>query len=853
MTAAHTHIKAKQVGSRYQRWWSFPGLKEAHIAFRQSFQAWCARKTDASYAVYHDARSQWKAISKAAKIDAWKELCNMVQTDPMSKIKWTVFKRTQPSSFASLSSFRNPTTNSLPADRKESLNNLSHAFAQSAVPPACSSPSLQCMVDQHIHDIQQQLQSHASNSWTFTPEDAQDQCKWQRTNTAAGPDSILPLFFKHGGDELYKTLSHLYNYSWQHSVLPQAWRRANVAALYKGKGKRDLSTSFRPISVTSIIIRTFEHLLKRRLTQLASESNILHPHQFGFRTKHSTFDAISHLQSLIRTSLQRNRAIPVAFLDLKKAFDRVWPERLIHAVNQAGIGGRASRWLYQFVTQRQLRVVDQNIAADWTSVEYGVPQGCVLSPLLFILYINSITDAIQHTQLKHGLTSPPIHILLYADDIALVPNTSLPNWHTYFQEALDFFSRWASENRMEFSQEKSQIVYFTRSNKADRKRCPYTFTLSDFDMTVVGSYCYLGLWHQSNMNWTTHANKMLAKARSDSYLISRLTHPPAPPFFSSIRALCVGYLRPRCTYALAFWKPTSAQLRQLQSLFVRPLLRVLSLPCNTSHLGTLVEANTPSFSVYRQYLLLRSLLRVNSLPPSHSSSALHRKQVMSYDADMPTKLVSPSTESFQAMQAWGLIISDLFKCSALQQLSELDQPSLPKLAMQQTIKQWQASPLRDPLDPPPLRTIKTTPGRTNYLYRPFHASNPLRSRMRANRAFTQRYLHTTNRSDTDTCTHPTCATAQLPETVQHILLHCPRYNTARELLFGELHRLDPSLVITLPLLLGNVQPNFIVTHDSSTGKSKRKKDWTKADAILTHTHTFLSAIQADFDSRGSKL
>jgi hypothetical protein len=189
---------------------------------------------------------------------------------------------------------------------------------------------------------------------------------------------------------------------------------------------------------------------------------------------------------------------------------------------------------------------------------------------------------------------------------------------------------------------------------------------------------------------------------------------------------------------------------------------------------------------------------------------------------------------------------------SIQQLAEIEK-SLPELAMQRTFKQWQASPLRDDLDPPPLRSIKTAPGRTHYLYRPFLSTNPLRSRLRANRAFTQRYLHTTRRSDSDSCTHSACASAHLPETVQHILLHCPRFNTAREQLFGELHRLDPSLSLTLPLLLGDVQPNTVSVHDPSTGKSKNKKDWTRADAILTHTHTFLAAIQADFDSRDSKL
>ena len=810
LKAAYTHIRVKAIGGKYQHWWKYPGIRDAHTAYRQSFAAWRARPTVASHTAYTEARRQWKALVKEARRDEWKELCAMVQADPMSKLKWTVFKRTQPSSFAPLSSFRHPDTGALPVDRRESLNHLTQAFADSAVPPSSSSPSLSRRVDDYIRTLQQHpLPDHPSNEWQFTPDMVADQCRWQHTNTAAGPDSILPLFLKHGGEELYRALSCLYNYSWFHSVLPCAWRCANVAALYKGKGKRDSASSFRPVSVTSIVIRTFEHLLKGKLTQLVTASGYLHPHQFGFRAAHSTFDAISHLQSFVRASLRAKRAVPVAFLDLKKAFDRVWPERLVHLLQKAGIAGRAARWIYQFVTGRHFRVLDQNVAADWTPIHYGVPQGCVLSPLLFIIFINEVTRAIERVRVENGLSTvePPVFILLYADDVALIPNTALRDWPRYFQAVLDGFTTWGERNRMEFSQDKSQIVYFTRSVTAAGKACPYTFTLSGFPLAVVDSYCYLGLWHQSNLHWTTHASKMLAKARSDSYLISRLVTPSAPPFFSSIRALCVGYLRPRCTYALAHWQPTESQLRKLQSAFVRPLLRVLSLPASANHLGTLVEANTPAFAVYRDYLLLRTLLRAAQLPPTHPSAHLYLQQLLLQDSDQPSSLVSTTAEAFQALNRWDLVDPTWPKWRAAAALKDVEESELPRRAMEQTIQRWLASPLRDPLDVPPLRSIKTTPGRSHYLYRPFFSSTSLRSRMRANRAFTNRYLHTTNRADADTCTlHSSCSAALLSQTVQHLLLHCPRYDAQRELLFDALTQLDPSLTLTLPLILGDVHP-----------------------------------------------
>ena len=101
------------------------------------------------------------------------------------------------------------------------------------------------------------LPSHESDDWTFTPADVEEQCTYQHTDSAPGCDAIPPILLKHAGKSLYAALSSIFTYSWRYAVLPQQWTEANVMALYKGKGARSEPASYRPISMTSIIIRTF--------------------------------------------------------------------------------------------------------------------------------------------------------------------------------------------------------------------------------------------------------------------------------------------------------------------------------------------------------------------------------------------------------------------------------------------------------------------------------------------------------------------------------------------------------------------------------------------------------------------
>ena len=397
--AATRVVGIKNVHHEYKHWFGMAGVREAHDIKVQASKRYRSLGTQASLEALKAAQRHWKQISKQAKALSWLEFTTQVQSDPESQLVWSVFKRSLGSTRTKLNSFVNA-EGTLPSCIEMSLDNATLEIVRTAVPPLPNPLSIQQDIEQQaaaiLNQAQQHEQHHISSTWSFSFDDVKKRCK-RIGKTAPGPDSILPQFLKYGGDAVHSSLSAMFEFSFRHSVLPDGWTLADIILLYKGKGSTSIIPSFRPISVTAIVCRTFEHLFHKHMVndlhQKSFFSNIL---QFGFRSKHCTGDALYQLLDFLRQQINKtdnkgrslSRSIPVAFLDLKKAFDRVCHHRLLVLLHDAGIDGLALQWIAAFLNNRYIRVIDNGGTARWQQIHHGVPQGSVLSPLLFLIFIN---------------------------------------------------------------------------------------------------------------------------------------------------------------------------------------------------------------------------------------------------------------------------------------------------------------------------------------------------------------------------------------------------------------------------------------------------------------------------------
>ena len=838
---AAARVIGRQPSGSYttNHWFGLPGVKTAYKRMKASsrlLQRIRKRQSNNFIQIqqlthtYQASKQNWLIISSKAKDQSWRDLCDAIQDSPSSKLIWSMFKRTRGAKTRIKLNSVLDSNMELPDCNESSLNNATKQLIQSAIPPQ---PVNTQQYNQIIENIQQWSNLNEfdeSDNWEFTHDEIHNQTKHQRTDSAPGPDSISALLLKHGGKALIDALHTLYNFSWKYGVIPQDWTSANVALIPKSDSNaiNDVSKSSRPISMTSTLIRTLEHLIHSKFTnRLNSQDFFKNIQQFGFRQDHSCADAILQLHHHLFSTVNAGKIAPAAFLDLKKAFDRVDPNQLLHVLHtNAGIKGKAWKWLKAFIFNRRLRVVSQTNAATWHRMEYGVPQGAVLSPLLFLIFIQSAATRILNK------SDNKVKMLLYADDLVIFPDIKAcgnKKWYSIFQQSLNELSSWASENRMEFNSDKSKVIMFNTKHKMSVD-CNYPpFKLSGFDMEFVKVYKYLGIWFQSNLTWTKQHKIASTAAKRAAGLICRTMKRHSPPFYSSIRTMTISYLRAASTYGLEFWSPSERTVRSIQNSLARPLRVSLGLPVTSHQLGTLVETGFPSIRIYREQKQIGLLQRIiHQLPDNH-----HSKQLIK-------PFIKNELGTLNSMKNYGKSIKSrpFWICQALnnyckwfngQNVNTLQRAvDIKSTALKRTYDEWLSD--RNHPTTAPISKIKHEPTESHYLGIDPPATLTLRARLRANRALTQQVCHRfkLNKVPSPICTNSTCI--NLEDSVHHMLLKCSRHNSARMQLlrlFPNFPRDDGKL---FGLLLGERS-----THDASFSiPHKLYHHWLKQSGNYLH-------------------
>jgi hypothetical protein len=598
----------------------------------------------------------------------------------------------------------------------------------------------------------------------FTAAEVSDHFAHIRTTGAVGPDAISPHCLRHAPPALIDALTALFNFSWRHGVLPIDWRSANICALLKSLGLPATDpSSFRPISLTSVVVKSLEHLIHRRLW------TIIAPHisasQAGFRSHHSTAD---HLYSLYSAIFDRTRTprshLSVAFLDISKAFDRTWHAAVLAKLWRLGVRGRMWRWTRAFLTDRRMRVVHHGRASAWFRINAGVPQGSVLSPALFLVFINDLISAdIAHT----------LEVRLYADDIALLPrrmqtsDDSTDVADRALIRGLSAVFDWSVTWRVIFNIRKSNVVQFTRSarGRIHLPSPPPTFLLGDQSLTIASSYRYLGLWFDECLRWTNHSEDVLRRARSAASLITRIISPRRPPHLPVIRQLVKAMIIPIITYGSHVWYPRTARLcSALESSYATPLRVALGLPSTAHRLSVLAECGVLDLTALLHHSVLAFLHRAMLFRAPSSTRALLDSQLSSC-----TARASRRAPLGRIDEAHAALIGD---SPPPRSLSDLPEASLilHTAALRSSYRRWRESgACRDLIA---LRCGGVNrPGMADYLRSFSKRAATLCARLRFNRSLLRSSLARRHAVTSDRCTRDGCSTAHVDD-IAHFLVHC---------------------------------------------------------------------------------
>ncbi|GFS74992.1 probable RNA-directed DNA polymerase from transposon BS [Trichonephila clavipes] len=294
------------------------------------------------------------------------------------------------------------------------------------------------------------------------------------------------------------------NCSWNKEQLPRDWRRATFIPIKKC-GKTDSTPeSFQPIALTSIACKIMEKMVLRRLTFHLHSHNLLPEEQYGFREGRSTTDQLLYFCQRIRDAHNRkptNHTVAV-FLDLSKAFDRVWNNLLvIKLFKNFGIGGKALPWIYDFLRNRLIRVKFNSLSRSFSFFQ-GVPQGSVLSPTLFSLYLSGIESAIKRK----------CEVAAFADDTVLWKSDSdLTKLERGINLVLEDIRNFALDHKLTFNHTKSVVSFFTTNRKL------YNFQRNIFlynqPLTIDTHPKYLGFILDPEILGNKHIDNIVFKAR----------------------------------------------------------------------------------------------------------------------------------------------------------------------------------------------------------------------------------------------------------------------------------------------------------------------------------------------------
>ena len=356
-----------------------------------------------------------------------------------------------------------------------------------------------------------------------------------KENKAPGPDGIPPRVLKYCASSIAPVLQKIYQASIDTSYLPRDWRTANITPIFK-KGDRTNPENYRPVSLTSVPCKVLEHIVYRYLITYIEDNNILSDVQHGFRKRRGCDTQLVLLVEELAHALDQRKQIDLVIMDFCKAFDKVPHNRLMLKLQQCGIEDPIHGWLKCFLTQRSQQVVLEGTKSEEATVASGVPQGTVLGPLLFLIYINDIHDNID-SQMR-----------LFADDCLIHRVIKSDADCVKLQNDLSILCGWESEWQMEFNKSKCFVLHMSH------KKQPIIniYNLEDTPLETSTKQRYLGVDLSADLDWSYHINSIASKANKTLGLLRRnLKH--CTPKIKSIAYKAL--VRPQLEYCSAIWDP----------------------------------------------------------------------------------------------------------------------------------------------------------------------------------------------------------------------------------------------------------------------------------------------------------
>ena len=378
-------------------------------------------------------------------------------------------------------------------------------------------------------------------------------------NKSMGPASLPLKLIKIVADIIVVPLCHIINLSFSKGVFPEVWKVAKVIPLHKGGSTEDLN-NYRPISLLSIFDKIIEKLMHLRLYAFLEEHQILCKNQFGFKKKSNCAHSLMEITESIKESIDNGKFGCGIFIDLKKAFDTVNHKILLLKLEHYGVRGALLNWFESYLTNRKQYVFYNGVSSQTMTITCGVPQGSVLGPLLFLIYINDLPNV-----------SDKLQFFLFADDTNIyLDSDNLKSLEKIVNEELKKLSLWLNLNRLALNVSKTNFVIF-RANKPINHNV--TILMNRKAIEQKDHVKYLGVLVDEHLNWNYHIQHVAKKIGRGIGILVRLRQYLNPSMLKNIY-YCLVYSH--LSYGIHVWGSAGLSFLNPLNVLQKKAVRVLS-------------------------------------------------------------------------------------------------------------------------------------------------------------------------------------------------------------------------------------------------------------------------------------
>ena len=445
-------------------------------------------------------------------------------------------------------------------------------------------------------------------------------------------------------------LTFFINLCLRKAVFPNNLKVAIITPIHKA-GSKDTFTNYRPISLLPIISKILEKIIYLTLSPILETNDLLNPLQFGFRKQHSTYMPIAHMNDEITKNLQENEITCILYLDLKKAFDSVCIEILLRKIYYIGIRGSLYDIIDSYLCNRQQITKINHTYSDKQAITVGVPQGSILGPLLFIMYINdmpNITDLAS--------------FYVFADDTAvMIKAKSIEQLQIKVNQLMPIVTKWFQTNRLSLNASKSSYQIFSRNRSSD-----INISLENTKIERKACVRYLGMYVDENLKWHSHIAYVLSIISRNLGIMGRAKH------LLSARELILLYnalILPHLSYCAIIWGINyESNIRRIK-IFQKRAVRIIDkkpflYPSN----GLFIQHKILKFTdIVKEQSIVILLAHINNTMPKPISNLFkfeeskNTRQTKHFFIPTALRNYRAFALSCSAPRIWNTVIGAMFK------------------------------------------------------------------------------------------------------------------------------------------------------------------------------------------------